>query len=277
MKRVIVSIIGILIFLSSCANSTVTDPIVTDPMVTNPTVIGPTATDPTVTDTVAPEMDNDISCNEIQQDEPKENITLAFSSVEEMVQTFSTIQNTNPENITDFDTVELSALQYVAEQEIVRNGLPIPMYGGFELPLRNVNNLDNILIETYSAFDMPIIWYYAKLDGSNVIISTGILSSNQRKQIGDGGVVAWKDMKEELLAALPDDPNADEVTITTNLEQISIGEESILSSITKYSTDPRYHVEFILDDMLYVEIYIYPEDFDRGILKDLSFDVMTAQ
>ena len=113
MKRVIVSIIGILIFLSSCANSTVTDPIVTDPMVTNPTVIGPTATDPTVTDTVAPEMDNDISCNEIQQDEPKENITLAFSSVEEMVQTFSTIQNTNPENITAFDTVERGALQYV--------------------------------------------------------------------------------------------------------------------------------------------------------------------
>lgn len=253
MKKIIISIIiGILVLLSACDSAIVAG-------------------------SVSQEVANCKPSEEIQPMEPSENITLEFSSVEEMVRAFNSAQNISAVNMTGFDAAELNALQSVAEVEVIENGLPIPMYDGSELPLRNVNNLSNILIEATSTFGMPVIWYYAELDGSDVIISTGLLSDEQIDQIGTGGIGAWKEIQEEILSTLPSDPNGDEVTVTSNPAQIAIGEENISSIITQYSTDPRCHIEFILNDELYVKIYIYPEDLDRGILEGLSFDAITVQ
>ena len=208
---------------------------------------------------------------------PEEDIFISFESVDDLILTLNTNYEQGAVGPEGTSMIEVSILQNIADKITSEKRFFVPVYNNFDLPLKNVSNLANILVETNSVYGIPLIWYYAELDGANVIISTGVLSSEQMEQIGNGGIAAWKDMQEELLATLPDNPNADEVTITANLAQIAIGEKSILSSITQYSTDPRYHVEFILDNLLYVKSYIYPEDFDRGILKDLSFEVMTVQ
>lgn len=77
----------------------------------------------TVTDPVAPEIDNDISCNEIQQNEPKENITLAFSSIEEMVQTFTVTANETKGAYTYKEMCELPADELL--DLFIQNGLII--------------------------------------------------------------------------------------------------------------------------------------------------------
>lgn len=61
------------------------------------------------------------------------------------------------------------------------------------------------------------------------------------------------------------------MTVTTDQTELLIDGKKVSVIVAQYSTDPRYHVEFITGDSIYVKIYVYPEDCDRGILNELSF------
>lgn len=209
--------------------------------------------------------------DEMQATSVDDNISFSFASVEEMLSAFESAQD-QPHmsgSINGINDSGANVLESIVEQGIA--GVPVPMYGDADLPLRNVSGLDNVVIEPNSVFEMPLIWYYAELDGSDIIISTGVLPSEQLEQIGNGGIAALKELQEGFLATLPEDPNATEVSVTTNQTELFIDGITIPAVITQYSTDPRYHVEFITDDSVYVKIYIYPEDYNRGILTSLSF------
>lgn len=213
------------------------------------------------------EYKNSSATDETQATPLNENNICSFTSVEEMLATLES--NQSLPYMVEVNDEETSSLKVIVEQGIT--WIPVPKYEHVDLPLQNVNGLDNILVEPNSVFGIPIIWYYSELDGADVIISTGILTDEEIKQLGDGSIDALKKWKEDILATLPENPDAIEVSTTTTQSDILINDARLPAIITQYSTDPRYHVEFIADDSIYVKIYIYPEDYDCGVLSELSF------
>lgn len=223
----------------------------------------------------------DVSNNiveEVQSSTPEECISIPFSTVDEMLGAFGAAdQGQTAMSTTETNSNNIAVIQAVANKSISNNELIVPVYNESSLPLRNVANRDNILVDSTSVYGMPLIWYYSELEGADVIITTGILPEQQIQQIGNGGIVALKELHEELLSELPANPNAADVSVTIREEELSIGDEMLLAVITQYSTDSRCHVEFLVNNLMYVRIYVYPDDLERGVLEKLTFEAMQFQ
>lgn len=265
MRKVTISIVvGFLLVLSACGWNDVAGQIDSTPDSAQTSGVGQTEFD----------QDTSSASDDIQAAAPEEHIIIPFESAEEMLLALEASQY---QAHTTTSATGVNILESIAEQSIT--GFPVPMYHNAELPLRNASNLDNILVEPYSVFGMPMFWYYAELDGASVIITVGILPNEQIEQIGNGGIAALKDLHTDILATLPEDPNADDVPITTTQSELLIGGNSISVMMNQYAADPRYHVEFIAENAMYVKIYVYPEDYDRGVLAGLSFstELVTAR
>ena len=189
---------------------------------------------------------------------------LTFEDIDDLIGTVSSIEDSQsiPGNV----VVELRNI-------LISSGIPVPYYKNTVLPFRNSNNLSNIILETESAFGYPIIWYYAKIDGVNVIVSAGIVPNNIIAQVDNGGIVKLKELHDEMLKTLPS--NQPSVEPTESISSMNIAGENRTVCITQYSTDPRYHIELLIENA-YVKIYAYPETINSGVLSDVSIKIVTV-
>jgi len=163
------------------------------------------------------------------------------------------------------------------QEFIKKNQLVVPYYKGQEIPLENLGEgAESITIHYQSLFSRSWFWYRGLAGDDSVEIRTMYIDDALVKEANEKGV-PWLISTIAPNSSTPEYPNLDNYKgkkfVKTMYEsKLQLDGFSVDALIREDNDEevPRHYVHFVHDNV-FVIVRIYPDAFERGILKDLSF------
>ena len=217
------------------------------------------------------------------EEPPKENQMEDFHIVRGELSTgFNSIDELKNGLLNDFTEDRLSNIENeerfraFLEKCLKENRLMIPCYKGTEMPIEDFGkDFASITIHYYEAFSRPWIFYGGLFGNDSVSVGTMYIDNDLIDESNEKGV-NWLIKTLSLGTNTYACPNLDNYKDCDFIEafyesEIQLDGTTVIALIRKDNDEERLWVDFVYDDIL-VSIRIYPDAFERDILKDLSFE-----